>query len=65
MLLRVGERDVYSRKMHTNRRTIVHQSCSSYNNNQILQDILEVTNITSNLGKIKKNKKKRKKKSLW
>ena len=64
MLLRVGERDVYSRKMHTNRRTIVHQSCSSYNNNQILQDILEVTNITSNLGKIKKNKKKKKEEKL-
>jgi len=51
-------RDVYSRKTQANRRTIVHQSCSLYNNNKIIKNIIEVTKTTSNLGKIRKNKEK-------
>ena len=37
------ERDVYWRDTQANRRTIVHQSCSLYSNNQMMKYILEPT----------------------
>jgi len=46
------------RKMQANRRTIIRQSCSLYNNNQIMKYILEVRKTTFDLGKIRKNKEK-------
>ena len=59
-----GERemDVYSWKMQTNRRSIVHQGCSVNNNNQTMKYILEITKTTFNLGKIRKTKEKEREK---
>ena len=56
---RERERDVYLQKMQASRRTVVHQSCSLCSNNQIMIYILEVTNTTFNLGKIRRKKKEK------
>ena len=42
-------RHVYSRKTQAKGRTIVHQSCSLYTNNQIMKHILEVTHTHTHL----------------
>ena len=53
------ERDVYLQKTQASRRTVVHQSCSLCSNNQIMIYILEVTNSTFNLGKIRRKKEEK------
>jgi len=55
---------VYLRKTQAYRRTIVHQSCSLYNNNHIMKHILAVTKTTFSLGNIRNIRRKKKGKSV-
>ena len=64
LLIRVGEREVYSRKTQASRRTIVHQSCSLYSNKQIMKYTLKVAKTAFNLGKNKEKYGKSKRKNV-